>query len=270
MSDLTAPPSASAAAALVRQLQSLWERGQRPDADALLRDAGVSAAADMAAVLAADQWQRWHAGERVRVEDYLARHPAVAADPAALLVLAYGEFLLRKERGEGPTADEYLARFPRCAAGLRRQFEFHNALTDAGQTVDEHQRTPAAPEAAPPLSAIPSVPGYELLAEVGRGGMGVVYRARQRGLQRLVAVKMLRAGVEAGPDELARFRTEAEAVARLQHPNIVQIFEVGEAGGRPFFTLELVNGCGLNAYLAGTPQPPPAAARRRSAGCWTA
>jgi hypothetical protein len=255
MQEPTTPAAPRSAAELVRQLQALWEQGQQPDPDALLRAAGVSSPAEVAEVLAADQWQRWHAGQRLSVEDYLVRHPALAADPTALLALAYGEFLLREELGEGPTPAEYLARFPQCADGLGRQFEFHGAFAQPSPAV--HDGDPGAVKAVP---AVPAVPGYELLGEVGRGGMGVVYKARQTGLHRLVAVKMLRAGVEAGPDELARFRTEAEAVARLHHPNIVQIFEVGEADGRPFLSLEFVDGCGLHGYLAGTPQPPQAAA----------
>jgi WD40 repeat protein/tRNA A-37 threonylcarbamoyl transferase component Bud32 len=103
--------------------------------------------------------------------------------------------------------------------------------------------------------ALPEVPGYDVEAEVGRGGMGVVYKARHRGLGRAVALKMILAGAEAGPDERARFKTEAEAVARLQHPNIVQVYDAGEHHGRPYLALEFVDGGSLKDALDGTPRP---------------
>lgn len=95
---------------------------------------------------------------------------------------------------------------------------------------------------SPPLT---SLKGYEVITELGRGGMGVVYRARQLHANREVALKVVLAGDHAGPGELARFRTEAEAVARLQHPNIVAVFDVGDDAGRPFFSMELCSGGSL-------------------------
>src|SRR5262249_54848321 len=100
-----------------------------------------------------------------------------------------------------------------------------------------------------------SPPDYEVVEEVARGGVGVVYKARHRRLGRLVALKTILARAHAGHAGPARFRTEAEAVARLQHPNIVQIFEVGEHDGLPFLALEHCPGGTLQERLDGTPLP---------------
>jgi WD40 repeat protein len=112
---------------------------------------------------------------------------------------------------------------------------------------------PVSPSAR--CNELPAVTGYQLRREVGRGGMGVVYEAWQTGLRRTVALKMILAGGHAGAEELARFHTEAEAAARLQHANIVQIHEVGEHEGRPYFALEFVDGGSLSQKLVGTPLP---------------
>jgi serine/threonine protein kinase len=104
------------------------------------------------------------------------------------------------------------------------------------------------------------VGGYALLQVVGRGGMGVVYQARHLELDRLVALKMILSDTHAGPLDRARFRTEAEAVARLDHPNIVRIHEVGEQAGRPYLVLEWIDGGTLAQHLNGSSLPSRAAA----------
>ncbi|MFO0878190.1 MAG: protein kinase [Gemmataceae bacterium] len=115
---------------------------------------------------------------------------------------------------------------------------------------------PVASSRATAHPDLPDLPGYDVLEELGRGGMGVVYRARHRRLKRLVALKTIRAAAADREEYRARFRTEAEAVARLQHPHIVQIYEVGEAGVVPYFALELLEGGSLEGKLRGQPQPP--------------
>jgi tetratricopeptide (TPR) repeat protein len=111
----------------------------------------------------------------------------------------------------------------------------------------------ASPEVAAPAGT--QVPGYEIVRELGRGGMGVVYLARQVSLGRLVALKMVLSGAHAGERERKRFHAEAGAVAKLKHANIVQIHEIGDVDGRPFFSLEFVDGGSLADRLTGTPLP---------------
>jgi WD40 repeat protein/tetratricopeptide (TPR) repeat protein len=132
---------------------------------------------------------------------------------------------------------------------------------------DVPQTQPPSELATPPEKSpeVHGIPGYVLEGELGRGGMGVVYKARQVGLGRLVAVKMILSGAHAPAAERQRFQAEAEAVARLSHPHIVQVHEVGEHEGLPYFSLEYVGGGSLAQRLGGTPMPPlPAAALVRT------
>jgi serine/threonine-protein kinase len=198
------------------------------------------------------------------VEEYLRPHPTLESDPECVLKLVYQEVLLREEAGEAPRLSEYLGRFPQLASRLTPLFAVHRALESAflldGETA-ETVRAGTVPGAADEAGDLPAVPGYEVLGEVGRGGMGIIYRARQAGLNRPAALKMILAGDYASPEQRARFRTEAEAVGRLQHPNIVPIYEVGEQAGRPYLAMEYIDGGTLAQKLAGTPLPARSAAR---------
>jgi tetratricopeptide (TPR) repeat protein len=123
-----------------------------------------------------------------------------------------------------------------------------------GGTLADSATAPPA-QTAVATGGLPTVPGYQIIEEVGRGGMGVVYKAHHLALNRFVALKMILAGGHAGREQKARFRIEAEAVARLQHPNIVQIHDVGEQDGHAYLALEFVEGGSLARRHAGTPLP---------------
>jgi hypothetical protein len=142
-----------------------------------------------------------------------------------------------------------------------RSFPFVPSPSEApvSSHADTAQHAPGS-RPAPPRSLV-EIPGYVILGRLGHGGMGVVYKARHLRLDRIVALKVIRSGEEASRSELARFRTEAQAAARLQHPNIVQIFEVGEANGQPFLCMEYVEGESLAKLINGTPWPAAQAAR---------
>ncbi len=207
--------------------------------------------------LRADQVQRWRAGQRLLAEAYLAAFPGLAASAEDALVLIWGEVLLRLECGEAPQLTEYRERFPQHADALAVQFELQRQL-QCSQDAPTLAPCTAHGPSGPPL---PEVPDYEIVEELGRGGMGVVFRARQKKLNRVVALKMILAGQLASAADMQRFRAEAEAAAQLDHPHIVPIYEVGEHHGQPYFSMRLIAGTSLSEHMARLAAEPRAAVR---------
>jgi eukaryotic-like serine/threonine-protein kinase len=196
-----------------------------------------------------------------RAEEFLAAEPSLASDSDAALELLYTEFVVREQLGQQPRVQEWLERFPQWQIELTQIFEVHEAVAQRGTRrvgLSGTQIEVCGPNDGGEDLAASLCSGYKILDEIGRGGMGVVYRARQLSLNRIVALKMLPS--PGGQRERARFRTEAEATARLSHPNIVQIYEVWQEGERPFLSVEFVAGKSLDKELAAATLAPRAAA----------
>jgi hypothetical protein len=210
----------------------------------------------------------------------------VQSEPAgteAVLDEVIAAYLEALEREPPPDRDTWLERYPALADALTDFFAdqdrvrgwtaplraaarpISTAVEDSNQTLD------AAGSRAVAGVVVPAghFGDYVLLAEIARGGMGVVYRARQVSLNRTVALKMILAGARAGRTDLARFRTEAEAAAQLDHPHIVPIYEVGTHDGQHFFSMKLVDGGSL-AALIGDARSAASGTAGRSWQCWAA
>ena len=196
----------------------------------------------------------------------------------ARLEAAIAEFLQAAEAGQSPDRDALARRYPDLAEELHSFFADHDQMLRGvrGETpppelpkpspcaIDPTLPLEGASASLPPAArgeAIRYFGDYELLEEVARGGMGVVWRARQTSLNRIVALKMILAGQLAGAEDVRRFQAEAEAAAKLDHPNIVPIYEVGEHAGQHFFSMGFVAGESLADRVARGPLPPEDAAR---------
>jgi serine/threonine protein kinase len=221
---------------VLERFEQSWRDTPPADLDAHLPPPGdPGRPLALVALVQIDQEFRWKQGSGLLVEEYLQRYPELAGDRETVLSLITWEFEMRKRREPGLGISDYLARFPGFAGDL-----------------------------APRLRSIvpgPLAPaGYEVLGELGKGGMGIVYLARQVALDRLVALKVIRQ-IDGDESLRQRFLAEARAAARLRHPHIAQVFEVGEDAGAPFFSMEYCEGGSLDRLLAGAPLPPREAAR---------
>ncbi|MFO1007784.1 MAG: serine/threonine-protein kinase [Planctomycetaceae bacterium] len=208
------------------------------------------------------QRQLWLDGQCPSIESLLKGTP-FETDREVQLDLIYGEIVLLEELGEQPSLDEYALRFPHLKQDLDLHFEIHRAIRDqllvtTGEPWSDESWP--EPKSQPSVSYLPT-DAYEIDRELGRGGMAVVYQARHRQLQRLVALKTFQLGRSLTSREASRIRTEAEAIARLAHPNIVQIYEIGDCHGSPYLALELAEHGTLAQRLQRSPLPPEEAAQ---------
>ena len=198
----------------------------------------------------------WRSGARPRIESYLeAAHPSDRNELLRELVAL--EVELRQSVGERPARADYAVRFPDFASLV--DTVLHDCLST--QAYESEPSAALDDGTVSPERSLPCVAGYDVLGKLGRGGMSVVYLARNVRLDRLCALKMIAAGEFADPTILARFRAEATTIARLRHSGIVQIYHVSEDEQKPYLELEYVEGGSLSARLDGTPWSPSEAAR---------
>jgi WD40 repeat protein/tRNA A-37 threonylcarbamoyl transferase component Bud32 len=195
--------------------------------------------------------QLWQSGDRPALPSFIARVSA-ADQPLLLRELVALDCDYRRERGETPAAADYFADSAEQAAVISAALQDRQSLRKrTGETTAARPADTQALAAPPPMQRseqLPNIPGYEVLEFVAQGGMGVVYRGRDRQLAREVALKLPRSGYLGNAQEKERFVREAIAAARVRHPNICPVYEVREAHGQPYIAMAFIHGVTLKAW----------------------
>jgi serine/threonine-protein kinase len=196
--------------------------------------------------------------------------PTLPADADSILAGALEELLEQSRGGRRPDLEGIIRRHPELSQELRELWATMMIAEDLASFQGELEELTRSPEGSG-SGVLPALPrefaDYTLLEELGRGGMGIVYRARQKSPVRIVALKMVLRGDVASAVDLARFRAEAEAAAKVLHPHIVPVYEVGEHDGRPYFSMKLIEGSTLARRLAEGPLPSRQAAEMLIPAC---
>jgi serine/threonine-protein kinase len=239
---------------IIKRFEAEWRRGARPDLSDYLPDGAHLRRAVLRELVHTDLEYRLKDGEPARVEEYLARFPELKSDPEVELELITAELGLRRRRESDLAVEEFWARFPEYQAELVPTWR-RPPSSGADPREGSHPSWAAAdPHGPDSLRRSRPAPGrlgkYELLEEVGRGAFGIVYRARDAELDRVVALKVPRSGHLATPGEVDRFLREARSAAQLDHPSIVAIHDAGHADGSCYLACAFVPGTTLARRLA--------------------
>lgn len=229
-------PDPRNSAALLEAFRAAWRDPARPpDLRAFVERQGKLPPRVLADLVLIDQRCRWKTGTPFAVEDYLRQFPPLCENHELHGDLIYGEFRRRTEAGENPQIEAFAARFPAFEADLRRQLEVASWGDHEPHLTETDDRSTARD-----LRAFPRAFGpYDLLAVLGQGGTATVYRARHRELGREVALKVLRENLSSSTRLRTRFENEARAISRLNHPQIVPIYEIGDCREERYFTTKL-------------------------------